>query len=287
MTVLMDCDAGYDDALALQLLCRSGIDLLGVSTCFGGFPPQHAAMQAAEVLKSEGKSVPVCSGAQAALVRKQGAVHRDAPAPWQGMALAAGAFLTQCLQAAKAPVTLLATAPLTNVAAMLKQSAVWPAHIVIMGGGIAGGNRTRAAEFNFWCDPEAANEVLQSGCPITLLPLEAARDCLLTEAVAADLSPASKALVERHLAFSKRTGCGDGQSTIAYDAVAAAGLLDASVFASSRQCTCRVDCTDTDTAGALCSSDAPGSVSLVESVNARRFAHVLHAHLGALRDTKF
>ena len=278
MNVLLDCDAGYDDALALQLLCRSGVNLLGVSTCFGGFPPQRAAAQAARVLQAEGKSIPVCSGAQAALVRKQGAVHWDAPSPWRGMEREAGTFLTQCLQAAKAPVTLLATAPLTNVAAMLRQSSVWPARIVIMGGGITGGNRTRAAEFNFWCDPEAADEVLQSGCLITLLPLEAARECLLTKAMAASLSPATKALVEEHLAFAERTGCGDGQSAIAYDAVAAAGLLDASVFASSRQCACRVDCSDT--AGALCCSGAPGSVSLVESANAQRFAHILHAHLG-------
>ncbi len=270
MNLLLDCDAGPDDALALQLLCRSGHTLVGVSTCFGGFSSGQAARQAEEILKNEGTNIPVCAGAAKALARERGPVHKGGD-NWQGKKMAAGRFLQDRLTAIREPITLLATAPLTNVAEMLRLSPVRPARIVLMGGAIARGNRTEAAEFNFWCDPEAANEVLQSGCPITLLPLEAARDCRLDEAALAPFPPNVQALVHAQMALARRTGCGDGTSAIPYDAVAAAGLLEPAVFEKTRPCRALVD-----SDGALHLTEG-GPVELVEYANPAAFFRVLEA----------
>lgn len=275
MKILMDCDCGQDDALALKLLLKSGIRLMGVSTCFGGFPSQKAAAQVQRILQAEGRKISVCAGANRAIARKQGPVHEDSGFPWQGLTTGAGEFLSQQLAACDTPVTILATGPLTNVAAMLRTSTVRPARIVVMGGGIYGGNRTKQAEFNFWCDPEAANEVLQSGVPITLLPLEAAASCALTEESIQHFSPDVQALVREQMAFSLRIGCGSGDSAIPYDAVAAAGLINPEVFAQTRSCRGIVDCADGPNAGALRIENSSGPVELVESADPAAFYRVL------------
>lgn len=272
MKLILDCDSGHDDALALRLLCAGGAELLGVSTCFGGFGPKKAAIQAEIILKEYGKSVPVCAGATCALTRQRGPVHCAEDIPWRGREMASGAFLRELLERTDDPVTLLATGPLTNVAAMLRSASRWPEHIYIMGGGICGGNRTSAAEFNFWCDPEAANEVLQSGCPVTLLPLEAARDCALAAQDIAKLSPGAGDDLRAQMEFSRRTGCGN--YAIVYDAVAAAAVLDPSILAETRQCACRVDCSETENAGALLLSPLFGSTMLVEYADPNGFRRV-------------
>lgn len=270
MRLLYDCDAGADDALALKMLAKSGAELAGVSTCFGGFPPEKAAIQAENILNSEGKTVPVCVGAHRSLQRG-GPVHSDAAIPRDGQRMDAGVFFAEMLMEST---VLLATGPLTNVAEMLRSCEKKPERIYIMGGGISGGNRTKAAEFNFFCDPEAADYVLRSGCPITLVPLEAARECAITPEMLPDFSPAVRELLQAMLDFSRRT---HGQDfAIPYDAVAAAGLLDESIFVKTRRCTCRVDCSQGDHAGALLIDDRPGNVTLVEAADPEAFLALLH-----------
>lgn len=275
MKLIYDCDAGADDALALLLLCRSKLPLAGVCTCFGGFPPEKATEMAENILKAEKISVPVCTGAGSSLCRG-GPVHSSEAFSRRGHGMRADEFL-QNVSRSDAPWILLATGPLTNVARMLRTCSRLPKRIIIMGGGISGGNRTPFAEFNFFCDPEAADAVLQSGCPITLVPLEAARACTVTQAMLPGFSPAARQLLAAQMAFARRTGCGDGTAAIACDAVAAAGLIDARVFAEVRPCTCRVDCSQTDRAGALCISDEAGPVTLVERADPDAFRRVLTA----------
>ena len=279
MKILMDCDGGRDDALALQLLCRSPHRLLGVSTCFGGFPSQQAAIQAQEILQKEGKKIPVCAGANRSLTGERGPVHSDEAAEWQGSTMAAGRFLSDQLSACTDSVTMLATGPLTNVAAMLRSTSIRPSRIVVMGGGIHGGNRTKAAEFNFYCDPEAAKEVLQSGCTITLLPLEAAAACVLTEDSMQSFPPEIQMLMQEQMTFSLRTGCGSGNGAVLYDAVAAAGLIAPEVFARTRKCFCTVDCSKHPDAGALRITDGDGPIALVEYADPERFFRLLTALL--------
>jgi inosine-uridine nucleoside N-ribohydrolase len=74
---------------------------------------------------------------------------------------------------------LVPTGPLTNVALALEQG-IRPARIVLMGGAIAEGNMTPAAEFNIWADPEAAQRVFSSGLDVTMIGLDVTHGALLT-----------------------------------------------------------------------------------------------------------
>jgi inosine-uridine nucleoside N-ribohydrolase len=99
-------------------------------------------------------------------------------------------FLAERLLAAPAPVTLVPTGPLTNVALLLAQHpsvAKRIERIVLMGGAIAEGNVTPAAEFNIWVDPEAAARVFASGIDVTMIGLDVTHRALLTPAHAAAL----------------------------------------------------------------------------------------------------
>jgi inosine-uridine nucleoside N-ribohydrolase len=110
----------------------------------------------------------------------------DLPAP-AGAPIAAHAvdFLADTLRAAAAPVTLVPTGPLTNVALLLAQHpdvADRIERIVLMGGAIAEGNVTPAAEFNIWVDPEAAARVFASGVDTTMVGLDVTHRALMTPA---------------------------------------------------------------------------------------------------------
>ncbi len=271
MHYLMDCDAGADDALALRLLLQSGLPLLGVSTCFGGFPAETAAIQAQGILHPA--AIPLCAGARRAGSRNRGPVHREQPTSWAGPSLPPGEFLADCLATAKGPVALLATGPLSNVAAMLACAPRLPDRIVLMGGGLTRGNRTEFAEFNFWCDPEAADQVLRSGLPITLLPLEGAAACALSEQELASLPPALQGGAEAQLAFAR--GCGFSHQVILYDLIAAAGLIAPEVFKKTKFCHCRVDCSPGPKEGALILTEEPGPVELVLETDKTRFLQFL------------
>jgi inosine-uridine nucleoside N-ribohydrolase len=94
-------------------------------------------------------------------------------------------FLAQQLLGSERPVTLVPTGPLTNIGLLLaRHPGVTPRieRIVLMGGAIAEGNVTPAAEFNIWADPEAAHRVFTSGVDVTMIGLDVTHKALLTPA---------------------------------------------------------------------------------------------------------
>jgi inosine-uridine nucleoside N-ribohydrolase len=92
-------------------------------------------------------------------------------------------FLAERIRTSDSPVTLVPTGPLTNVALMLAlHPDARPERIVLMGGAIAEGNVTPAAEFNIWCDPEAAARVFASGIDVTMVGLDVTHKALFTSA---------------------------------------------------------------------------------------------------------
>ena len=174
---VIDCDPGIDDAVALLVaLAEPGLDLVGVTTVGGNVGVAQTTRNALAVLTLAGRAdVPVAAGADRPLVRAPARraehVHGadgiggvPLPEPAAGPVDApAVEFLAEAVRRSTAPVTLVATGPLTNVALFY---AVYPAlaarldRLVWMGGAVCGGNRTPAAEFNAWFDPEAAYRVL-------------------------------------------------------------------------------------------------------------------------------
>jgi len=192
--VIIDCDPGHDDALAITLaLARRELEVLGITTVGGNAPLRETTRNAGRILALLGRSdVPVAAGASQPLVRPletapevhgvSGLDGADLPEPAvPPRPEGALEFLRATLAAAPAPVTLIPTGPLTNIALLLRtypDVAARIAHISLMGGGMRQGNWTPAAEFNIWVDPEAARIVFRSGLPITMSGLDVTHKAL-------------------------------------------------------------------------------------------------------------
>jgi inosine-uridine nucleoside N-ribohydrolase len=196
--ILIDCDPGHDDAIALLLaLASPEVELVGVTTVSGNQTLEKTTTNALRVLELVGRDdVQVAAGADRPLQRDlfvakyvHGESGLDGPTlpPARGRPVAASApdFIAEHVAAAEEPITLVPTGPLTNVAVFLEchpDAARNLERIVLMGGAIAEGNVTPAAEFNIWADPEAAATVLRSGLDVTMIGLDVTHRALLTPA---------------------------------------------------------------------------------------------------------
>jgi inosine-uridine nucleoside N-ribohydrolase len=240
--ILLDCDPGHDDAIALLLaLASPEVELLGVTTVAGNQTLDKTTANAIRVLEFSGRTdIQVAAGADRPLLRAQyvaadvhGETGLDGPdlPPAQGEPVAQHAvdFLADRIRAAERPVTLIPTGPLTNVALLLAlHPDARPERIVLMGGAIAEGNVTPAAEFNIWCDPEAAARVFGSGLDVTMVGLDVTHKALFTEAHVGRLAGRVGEMVAELLRFYgnfHRQVYGFDGSPI-HDAVAVAYVLD-------------------------------------------------------------
>jgi len=203
--ILVDCDPGQDDAIALLLALSSPeVDVLGVTTVAGNQTIDKVTANALRVLELAGRTdVPVAAGADQPLVGElvvaadahgeTGLDGPDLPAP-QGRPVEQHAveLLAERLLASERPVTLVPLGPLTNVALLLAErpeAAERIERIVLMGGAIAEGNMTPSAEFNIWIDPEAAAHVFSSGHDVTMVGLDVTNRAVLTPEHAERLRP--------------------------------------------------------------------------------------------------
>jgi inosine-uridine nucleoside N-ribohydrolase len=192
--ILLDCDPGHDDAIALLLaLASPELELLGVTTVAGNQTLEKTTANAIRVLDFLRRDdVPVAAGAERPLVREpyvasyvHGETGLDGPdlPPPQREPLRQHAvdFLAERIRDHDGGVTLVPTGPLTNVALLLAlHPDARPERIVLMGGAIAEGNVTPAAEFNIWADPEAAARVFTSGIDTTMIGLDVTHKALFT-----------------------------------------------------------------------------------------------------------
>jgi len=187
--LVLDCDPGHDDAIALLLaLASPEVELLGVTTVHGNQTLDKTTDNALRVLELVGRSdVPVARGADRPLARElhvAAHVHGDSGLDGPELPPATGAPVEQravdfLLEHVDPDVVLVAVGPLTNVALALDEG-LQPQRIVLMGGAIGEGNMTPAAEFNIWADPEAAQRVFHAGVPVTMVGLDVTHRALLT-----------------------------------------------------------------------------------------------------------
>ncbi len=208
-SVILDCDPGHDDAIALLLaLASPEIALLGVTTVSGNKTVEQTTANAIRVLDHLRRDdIPVAAGANRPLVRRRevranhhgetglDGPHLPGPArePHSEHAID---WMAGTLMASPEPVTLVATAPLTNVALFLGRYPELEERIervVLMGGAIGEGNVTPAAEFNMWVDPEAGARVFSSGLEVTMVGLDVTYKALMTPAHAERLAGAGRA----------------------------------------------------------------------------------------------
>jgi pyrimidine-specific ribonucleoside hydrolase len=204
--VLLDCDPGHDDAIALLLaLASPELKVIGVTTVSGNQTVEKTTANALRVLSFVGREdIPVAAGAARPLTREREAaadVHGETgldgpelpPPRTSPVAAHAVQFAAEKIRAHDGQVTLVATGPLTNVALLLAlEPAARPQRIVLMGGAIGEGNRTPAAEFNIWCDPEAARRVFESGIETTMVGLDVTHQAIISEPFTEELRSAGR-----------------------------------------------------------------------------------------------
>ncbi|HEX4282456.1 MAG TPA: nucleoside hydrolase, partial [Solirubrobacteraceae bacterium] len=193
--IILDCDPGHDDAIALLLaLASPEVNLLGVTTVSGNQTLEKTTANAIRVLDHVGRTeIPVAAGADRPLVRERhvaadvhgetGLDGPDLPPPSRKPEAAhAIDWIAMTLTASRSPVTLVPTGPLTNIAlfqARYPELVSRVERIVLMGGAYGEGNVTPAAEFNIWADPEAAHRVFTSGIDLTMVGLDVTHQALL------------------------------------------------------------------------------------------------------------
>jgi inosine-uridine nucleoside N-ribohydrolase len=197
--IVLDCDPGHDDAIAILLAAHSPrLKLEAITTVAGNQTVQKTARNALKVCSLAGiRDVPIAAGMDRPLVREQhiaaeihGESGLDGPSlPEPDLELApihAVDLLIELLLASDGDLTIVATGPLTNVAtAMRREPRIVPSirQVVLMGGAMGLGNTTPAAEFNIYVDPEAANVVFNCGRPITMIGLEVTHQAQATPEV--------------------------------------------------------------------------------------------------------
>jgi inosine-uridine nucleoside N-ribohydrolase len=241
--IILDCDPGHDDAIALLLAVASPeVELLGVTTTYGNQTLEKTTANAIRVLELVGRAeVPVAAGAERPLVREPAVaahVHGETgldgpslpPAVHRPIGQPAVDFVVEQLVSSPRPVTLVPTGPLTNIAQILEVTGGENVErIVLMGGSIAEGNMTPAAEFNIWADPEAAERVFRSGLDVTMIGLDVTHRALLTPPIAQQLRATGSTgafvaeLVEFFSVYHRETYGWDGAPI--HDAVAVAHVI--------------------------------------------------------------
>ena len=244
--IILDCDPGHDDAVAILLAAREpSLELLGITVVAGNQTLENTQRNARNVLQWVGSDVPVYAGCSGPMVRDKviagdihGSTGLDGPVfPPLHKELEpehAVSFLIRTLLASQGDITVVTTGPMTNLAMALRlepRITEKIARIVLMGGSITNGNVSPAAEFNILADAEAASVCFRSGRPITMVGLDVTRKVLcypeIVERMGRIGNPASElfvALMEHFCKTQKAVFGWEGGPL--HDPVTIASLID-------------------------------------------------------------
>ncbi|VTN43336.1 pyrimidine-specific ribonucleoside hydrolase RihA [Raoultella ornithinolytica] len=188
LPIILDCDPGHDDAIAMVLaLASPELDVKAITASAGNQTPDKTLRNVLRMLTLLGRQdIPVAGGARKPLMREliiaenvHGESGLDGPAlpepDFTPQACTAVELMAKTLRESPQPVTIVATGPQTNVALLLNSHPELHdkiVRIVMMGGAMVLGNWQPAAEFNIYVDPEAAEIVFQSGIPVVMAGLD-------------------------------------------------------------------------------------------------------------------
>jgi inosine-uridine nucleoside N-ribohydrolase len=305
--IIIDCDPGQDDAVALFLAMASPDELvlLGITAVAGNVPLALTERNSRMMCDVANSQVRVFAGCAKPMVREaisaeyihgetgiNGIDVFEPKTPLQEKH-AVDFIIDTLLASAAAPVTLVPTGPLTNIATAIERKPEILSHIqeiVIMGGAMReGGNRTPSAEFNILVDPQAADIVLNCGRPITLMGLDLTHKVLSTEERVARIgnlnNPVADATVGM-LSFFHRydTEKYSSQGTPLHDPCTIAWLLKPELF-KTRLCNVSVETESELTMGHTAVdfwhvTDRPKNVSWAYDIDADGFYELLTERLG-------
>ncbi|MEN3341386.1 MAG: pyrimidine-specific ribonucleoside hydrolase [Actinomycetota bacterium] len=301
--IVIDCDPGHDDAIALLLaLASPEVELRAVTTVAGNQTLDKTTRNALKVLElARRPDVPVAAGAERPLRRElrtaahvHGETGLDGPSLPEPAARPVAAHAADLLAELIGPgVVLVPTGPLTNVALMLERHPDVRGRlerIVWMGGAAGEGNVTPAAEFNAFVDPEAAAVVFGSGVPVTMVGLDVTHLALFTRDHAERLratGAAGRAVAELSdffQRFHERRYGFDGSPI--HDALAVAQVIDPTLVAT-QHCNVEVEtssrfCDGRTVVDRLGVTGRPANAHVGVGVDAGRFLELLVERIGRL-----
>ena len=284
---IIDTDPGVDDAIAiLMAMASSEIEILGLTTVGGNVPLARATRNALSLLQAASRSdIPVAKGASRPLRGKfayapyfhgPSGLSQRLPDPANGpVEDGAVKFLYDQLTGERGEAVLVALGPLTNLAVLLRERPIaleQAKQIVVMGGAVnTPGNVTPEAEFNFYCDPVAADIVLSSRLPITMVDLAACRQVKIGREQALGLksaTPLGRLMLDmlqgwfhRELSREEFEFCDPLAMAIAlHPAIATATKVDLDVGIENGELL-----------GATSETGGPGEITLTQDVDSSRF----------------
>lgn len=261
--VILDVDTGTDDAIAIMTaLLSPELEVLGICSVNGNRGLEFTTENTLRVVEYLGADVPVYKGCSLPMVstlqpwrrpylpfagqeNPEEDVHGDyvdlPPATISPADEHAVFWLVHTLLESDGDISLIPVGPLTNIAMAMR---IAPEicekidHIYIMGGGWRENNVTPGAEFNFWVDPEAAKIVMNSGCDITLVPLDATHAAAISIQDADDLKAigtkasiaASDIIEKRRIGYNNWQPMEDTNTVPIHDALAVCAALDPTVL---------------------------------------------------------
>ncbi len=195
--IILDCDPGHDDALAILLAQgASELELAAITTVAGNHPLELTTLNALRVCELAGiRDVPVAAGCASPLLRElvtAPEIHGEAgleghhwpPPSLRAVPEHAVDLIIDLVMSSPGEITLVPIGPLTNIAVALRREprlAGSVREVVVMGGSFTRGNVTPAAEFNIFVDPEAAAIVFAAGWPLTMVGLDVTERALAGE----------------------------------------------------------------------------------------------------------
>ena len=258
--LILDCDTGTDDAVAIMLAAlHPALELVAVTTVNGNVEVARCTDNSLRTLDWVGRGeIPVYEGLAKPIVRgdfpvaralnRNPGVHMEIlPLPEARHAkqtLSAPEFLTRAFRESPGEIVLVAVGPLSNLAAAIALDPAFArdtAELIIMGGAIDKSNVTPSAEFNIWADPEAAAVVLAADFPkITLVPLDATHQALVSIAQCEELralgTNAGKAAADliafRITGYEANQPTGVPNTAPVHDALCIAALVEPSLIAT-------------------------------------------------------
>lgn len=308
-SIIIDCDPGQDDALAILLALGSPdeLNVLAVTAVAGNVPLSLTEVNARKLVALAGRSdIPVHAGAERPLMRdlvtaefvhgKTGLDGADLPAPSTPLAdgHAALAIVDILRREPSGSVTLCPVGPLTNIALAMRLAPDIISRIeaiVLMGGAIGIGNVTPAAEFNIYVDPHAADIVFRSGAPVVMHGLDVTHKALVTlsrlkaiEAIGSEVSDAVHGLLSFYNIFDQAKG--EGQGAPLHDPCAIAYVMRPDLF-KGRDCHVQVDIVSEASMGRTLvdwrkRSDEPVNAFVVDQIDADGFFALLTERLARL-----
>lgn len=248
--IILDCDPGHDDAVAIMLAGKSPqIDLLGITVVAGNQTLDNTQRNALNVVQCLGLDVPVYAGCGQPMVREKitaGDIHGKTgldgpvfePLTRKLEPEHAVNYIVKTLMESDDPITMVTTGPMTNLAmAMRMEPRIIDKiqRIVLMGGAYTNGNVTPAAEFNIVADADAAYVCFTSGRPITMVGLDVTRKALCYPSIVERMDKinnrASKLFVDlmRHFCKSQKEVFGWEGGPL-HDPITIAYLIDPTVL---------------------------------------------------------